>query len=298
MPSDACGNGHASESAAVEEACAQARVDSRGLYLMRRHANAIYHLPRAGAVARIRDIDAIAALSAAVQTTRWLTDQDFPAAEPLDIDQPIAVGSFAVTFWRYLPASDDQRPTSADLAARLRRLHQMPIPPFALPPTQPLGSTRRQAARSLVLSDMERRWLVHRCNELMDAYSRIAWVLRPGIVHGDAHTNNLLPHPRHSWVLIDWDSVSIGPPEYDFMPIYIRPRRFGYPPDTWRDFVTAYGTDLSGWPDLETLAQIREVRSLAAYIRNAPTNETARRELANRLGSLMNDDRTRRWHAS
>ncbi len=145
---------------------------------------------------------------------------------------------------------------------------------------------------------MERGWLVHRCDELMDAYSRISWVLRPGIVHCDAHTNNLLPHPRHGWVLIDWDSVSIGPPEYDFMPIYIRPRRFGYPPDTWRDFVAAYGTDLSGWPDLETLAQIREVRSLAAYIRNAPTNETARRELANRLGSLMNDDRTRRWHAS
>ncbi|WP_416348947.1 phosphotransferase family protein [Microbispora triticiradicis] len=39
----------------------------------------------------------------------------------------------------------------------------------------------------------------------------------------DAHTNNLLPHPEGGWVLIDWDSVGLGPPAYDFMPIYLRP---------------------------------------------------------------------------
>ena len=208
MPSDTHPNDHVGERAAVEAACAQVGIDSRGMYLMRRHANAIYHLPRSGAVARVRDIAALNALSAAVQATGWLAAQDFPAA-----------------------------------------------------------------------------------------YHGLPWVLRPGIVHGDAHTNNLLPHPGHGWVLIDWDSVSAGPPECDFMPIYNRPRRFGYPQREWRDFTAAYGTDLSDWPGLATLAQIREIRSLAAFIRNAPTSNTARHELDNRLSSLMDGDRTRRWHA-
>jgi aminoglycoside phosphotransferase (APT) family kinase protein len=173
----------------------------------------------------------------------------------------------------------------------------MPLPPFPLPRTRPLGSTPRQAAGSPVLSEGEREWLLRRCDDLMAAYRGLPWVLRPGIVHGDAHTNNLLPHPRHGWALIDWDSVSAGPPEYDFMPIYNRPRRFGYPQREWRDFTAAYGIDLSAWPGLATLAQIREIRSLAAFIRNAPTSEAARHELSNRLSSLMDDDPFRGWHA-
>src|SRR5260370_18527484 len=124
----------------------------------------------------------------------------------------------------------------------------MPLPPFPLPPTRPLGSTRRQAASSPVLSDEEREWLLRRCDDIMAAYRSLPWVLRPGIVHGDAHTNNLLQRPSHRWVLIDWDSVSLGPPEYEFMPVYIRLRRFGYPQQAWRDFVAPYRTDLSDWP--------------------------------------------------
>jgi glutathione S-transferase len=146
MPSNAYQDDHARERVAVEAACARARIDSRGMYLMRRHANAIYHLPRSGAVARVRDIGALDALSAAVRATGWLAAQDFPAAQPLDIAQPITVASFAVTLWRYLPALDGARPTSADLAmlpTRIR-LHAHLQPP---PPVPASGSWRTRVNR-------------------------------------------------------------------------------------------------------------------------------------------------------
>ncbi len=297
MTVDTSQHGHPDDAVVLRAACARAGLDRRDARLIRVHANAIYHLPHADAVARIRDADAAESLRAAVRVTRWLSTAGFPAVQPLDADQPVVIGDRAVTFWRYLPRQDDCQPGSGDLARRLRQLHRMPPPPFPVPATRPLGSTRRQAAISPVLTSRQRAWLLRRCDELAAAYHEIDWILPRGIVHGDAHTGNLLPHPVHQWVLIDWDSVSPGPPEYDFMPVYNRLRRFGYPPGTWQEFTRAYGTGLTGWPGMDTLSEIREIRSLAAFIRNAPRHPAAHRELANRLDSLISGDRTRRWHA-
>lgn len=79
------------------------------------------------------------------------------------------------------------------------------------------------------------------------------------------------------------------------MPIYLRPRRFGYPRSLWREFGTAYGIDPDGNSNLDLLAEIREVRTLSAFIRGAEHNPAARAELSNRLSSLMTGDRARRW---
>lgn len=282
---------------ALVDACRQAGLDCDGARLLRVHANAIYHLPRENAVARVRNASALERMRIAVQTAAWLAEQGFPTLRPLDVTQPVIVGAHLVTFWEYLPPLDGRSADVTHLAGLLRVLHRHPLPPLPLPSIRPVGSTAAEARVSTVLSESERNWLVARCVELEEGFARLAATLPWGIVHGDAHTNNLLPQYEGGWVLIDWDSVGLGPPAYDFMPIYLRPRRFGYPHSLWHDFCTAYGTDPVEDGDLNLLAQIREVRSLSAFIRGAEHNPAARAELFNRLSSLMTGDSTRRWHA-
>ncbi|MEV5408793.1 aminoglycoside phosphotransferase family protein [Thermopolyspora sp. NPDC052614] len=278
-------------------ACRQAGLTADGARLLRVHANAIYHLPAENAVVRIRNAAALDRMRIAVKTAAWLADQGYPAVRPLKMTQPIVVGPNIATFWEYLPPGDGRRPETKDLAQLLRDLHQHPLPPFPLSPIRPLGYTADEARISTVLSEHERNWLIDRCSELEEAFARLTANLPSVIVHGDGHTNNVIPHPTLGWALIDWDSVGTGPPHYDFMPTYLRPRRFGYPETTWRSFAIAYGIDPADENHLQLLAQIREIRSLSAFVRGAQHNPAAHAELNNRLSSLMTEDRTRIWHA-
>lgn len=287
---------HAALMAALVDACRQAGLASDDARLIRVHANAIYHLPREDAVARIRNASALERMRLAIRTATWLADQGFPALRPLDITQPILVGSHLVTFWEYLPPRNGPPGDVRHLARLLRELHRHPLPPFPLPPIRPLGHTADEARLSTILSAAERDWLIARCAELEEGFARFRRERPWGLVHGDAHTNNLLPDRGNAWVLIDWDSVGTGPVEYDFIPIYLRTRRFGYPMSSWEEFTAAYDVDPSTLSDLALLAEIREVRSLSAFIRGAPYNPASRAELVNRLSSLMTADSTRRWH--
>ncbi|MEV4390555.1 aminoglycoside phosphotransferase family protein [Nonomuraea sp. NPDC049607] len=280
----------------LSDACRQAGLDSRGARLLRVHANAIYHLPQENAVARIRNASVLERMRVAVRTAGWLADQGFPALRPLDVAQPIVIGAHLATFWEYLPQTNASPADITPLARLLRTLHRHPLPSFPFPPIRPMGSTAADASASTVLSEGERDWLITRCTELEESFAQLAATLPTVLVHGDAHTNNLLAHPHKGWVLIDWDSVGIGPPQYDFMPIYLRPRRFGHPPSLWSEFRRAYGIDRDEDSSLAQLAEIREVRSLSAFIRGAEHNPAARAELANRLSSLVTRDPSRRWH--
>ncbi|GGL42681.1 phosphotransferase [Planomonospora parontospora] len=121
-------------------------------------------------------------------------------------------------------------------------------------------------------------------------YQHMSHPLGEGLLHGDAHTRNLLrDHDR--WLLADWDSVARGPLLQDLTPTMMGHRRFGRPRSNWIRFCRAYGIDpdLELDPAAEVLRTAREVRSLAAYIRSAD-RPPVRVELERRLTSLMTGD--------
>ena len=123
-------NGIARYQAALEAAAARAGLDARDAVALHIRANAVYHLPRDGIVARIRfapaGLDAILErMTAAVQVTRWLSSQRFPATEPLDIDQPVTVPGHVATFWRYVAVAGGERDAAA-LGHLIRQLHSLP----------------------------------------------------------------------------------------------------------------------------------------------------------------------------
>jgi hypothetical protein len=98
-------------------------------------------------------------------------------------------------------------------------------------------------------------------------------------------------------VLGDWDGACYGPREIDLIPVGAPGNRFGDHETERAQFVTGYGYDIATWPEYTILRDIRDLHSIAAYIRTAPYKPAAAHELQRRLRSLQRGDRTIQWKA-
>jgi hypothetical protein len=96
-------------------------------------------------------------------------------------------------------------------------------------------------------------------------------------------------------VLCDWDSVSCGPRELDLVPTSMW-RRYGRVRSEWDDFCAAYHVSPHDLPGLPLLQQLRELRALAAYVRNA-ADPAFKTELTRRISSLQAGTNTAPWRA-
>ncbi|MEO3861339.1 aminoglycoside phosphotransferase family protein [Acrocarpospora sp. B8E8] len=286
--------------APLDQVCAVAGLDSNSARLLHSRANAVFHLPQAHAVVRLRQTGGSGEwkrrLSLAVEMTRWLHHHGFPTVTPLPVQQPITVGEWTATFWTYI-AVDEQSvaPSSSDLGALLRALHELPAPPVDLLATNPLGSLLADLSRSdLTLPVGQHDWLREQGRRLLAEYESAALPLGQGMIHGDAHPGNLLASGGR-YLMIDWDSISYGPRAQDLVPTLMGVLRFGRPPANWVALCDAYGVDPGIQDDsgVLLLCRARELRSLAAYLR-AADHPGVRAELDKRLSSLM-DGINERW---
>lgn len=271
---------------ALRSSAEQCGLDLHGARLIRLFATAVYHLPVAGAVARIAPVtstDTVTRLATSVQVTRWLGGIGFPVVEPLPVEQPVIGEGYAVTFWQYLP-QEGPPPVPADLGLLLRRLHQLDPQPLTLPAYRPLLSVREAIEASQGISEGERAWLRNRCAKLLDAYDRLNFPLSAGMIHGDAWRGNLL-RDGHRVVLADWDEVSTGPREIDLVPT-LQGTRFGLAKSQRDAFISAYGHDIRTWDGYAVLREIRELSTMTALLREGNVNKVAPRELQIRLRSL------------
>ena len=284
---------------ALQEACALAEIDGRDAVLLHIRGNAVYHLTRSDAIARLRYIpgppDPVRKqVTAALQTTTWLRRHGFPATEPLELDQPIAVEGHLATFWRYETVIATGTRDLTTLGKLIRRLHSLPHPGVSLPSANPLGSLRADLSSNEAITAADRRWLLARADELEEQYHHTEWTLGSGLIHGDAHADNLL-HTSQGVILGDWDSVSHGPRELDLIPTSMW-YRYGRPRAEWDTFCASYGVNPADLPGLPLLQELRELHALAAYARNA-NDDSYRAELTRRVTSLAAGDRALPWRA-
>jgi aminoglycoside phosphotransferase (APT) family kinase protein len=285
---------------ALAEACTAAGLDPQGATIIYARSNTVYRLAACAVVVRLRYApgpgEQASRVAASVRVTAWLDSLDFPAVRPLDIPQPVTARGYIVTFWHLLPspAAGQPPPDVSTLAHPLRQLHNLPAPPAGLPAARPLGSAREDTQGCAWLTAAQRSWLLARFDELEHQYADATWSLGSGLIHGDAWTDNLIG-TRDGAVLADWDAVSHGPRELDLVPTSIR-YRFGQPSSDWQRFCRAYGTDPAGLPGLPVLQAMRELRTIAAYLR-APDYVPARAEATRRISDLMSGTQDQPWHA-
>jgi aminoglycoside phosphotransferase (APT) family kinase protein len=291
----------------VEELGRRIGVDLSQARLLRRHDANTFLAPDQHLVVRLvpASDEALTRATKAVQLTEWLAAQPFPTVRPA-ITDALALDGYVATVWHEIPAAPSGRSLSRHraLGHLLRELHALPDPPLHLPTADPLarlrGAMEADSQRAEpILGSGDRTYLCQRADELQRRYAGIPFPLGVGLIHNDAHPGNLLPVPGspHGYVLTDWEGACLGPREMDVVLAGAPDSRFGDTDDERLAFVVGYGYDIATWPEYRILRDIRDLHSLAAYIRTAPGNRAVSAELRGRIASLRDSDRTVTWHS-
>jgi aminoglycoside phosphotransferase (APT) family kinase protein len=282
--------------AALHGVCDAAGVDPTGAELIKYTNNAVYRLPAAAIVVRL-GVSQLAAERAHRVTAiaRWLAAHDAPVVRLVDhIDQPVRTDGYVATFWVELRALADESWTGADLAEPLHSLHHL-TPPTELADWDPFTAARLRLKTADGLADEDLAWLHDQWERVEDEYHRLRGDLRIGLIHGDAHTGNLLRGHDGRVVLCDLDSTSRGPLAWDLVPTAVGALRFGRS-DRHAELAKAYGCDVTGTQGWPVLRRIRELTLVTSVVPDLSRRPDVAVEHAHRMRALLQEDAATRWH--
>jgi Phosphotransferase enzyme family len=280
---------------ALAAVCVVAGLDPAGATLLRCTNNAVFELAGAPVVVRIVASNALRhRVDKVVRVATWLAEHDVPAVRLLPgIVAPVAAGPYLATVWEAVPHGG-KRPRGRDLARLLRRLHELPEPSFALPAWEPLDDVRRRIGEADGLDDADLAFLQERCGEVSDRLDALEFALPSCLLHGDAHLGNLIPSPAGP-VLCDFDSASLGPPEWDLTPLAVGVVRFGEPVGRYRELVRSYGFDVTRWEGFPVLRAVRELKLITSVLPILSSRPEVRPEFFRRLTDVRRGDDSARW---
>lgn len=273
--------------------CAELGLDPTGARLLRNVNNAVFRLDRHPVVVRLVTLPSyVPRAELAVTAARVFAEHQVPAIRLLpDIPQPLRVGQHVATVWHAVTPTET-RPGGADLAGLLRAVHAVPPCP-GLPGWDPLTDFDNRVWDT-IMSRADRAFLLARSAELAAATAELRFALPTSVLHGDAHLGNVIPGPDGP-VLCDFDSCSVGPPEWDLTPVAVADLRFARPPAHQRDFIRAYGFDVREWEGFEVLHGIRDLKLIAGVFPRSGSSLAVQAEFARRMSSLRSGRRFERW---
>jgi len=295
--------------AAFEQLCSAAKVPVDDARLIRFTMNAVWAVDRHQLVVRMTPgRDAAATTARLVVTAQLLHLAGAPIAPLADIAQPIHMQGWSATIWRQLPPLTGPTTHPTMLATPLRELHAAPVPLEELPSWDIVGKTEKRIAKvseatgeaRLFLEQIALRDVGLPLGKLIDVLcAKVAsvrlglrqpsWILPIGVLHGDAHTGNLLR--RGSQVVwCDLDSVCVGPPEWDLIPAAFGPKRFGRNRADYDRFAAAYGFDVTASPMWPVLAELREVQAVTSVLPNLYGRPMLAHEVGRRLRSIIHGE--------
>ena len=221
----------------------------------------VNHVFRAGDVV-VRVAPPSTDVSSQVRLARWLASEGFSVAAPLgDAEQ---VGGANVSLWQWVQADEGRPIDFRQLGEVIARLHQ--VEPARLEGVVALPfcgdaawlaveqNLLRAEAANLVSGDGLAA-LRRACVGLRGWPDRAR---RDGLVvcHGDIHPQNVLMRGKDA-VIIDWDSICLGPRAWDHAPLLTWSNRWGGAPEAYPAFARGYGADLRDAPLAQQLASVR-----------------------------------------
>jgi thiamine kinase-like enzyme len=279
------------------QACAIAGIDSEDARLLRLGSNAVYRL-KAPVVARVSrpgaDIDHV---SRTVAVARWLESVDYPAVRVVDVDQPVVIDGYGVTFWQALSEDGDQYASTPEIAEILAALHRLIAPEdLRLPPLAPLANAAQRIDASTWLTRDDRSFLTETLVQTRDAYANLEFVLPQGVIHGDASVGNVLRDSHGRPVLIDLDGFAVGPREWDLVLTAIYYDSFGWHSrEEYQVFARVYGFDVMHWSGYQALRFIREFLMVTWLIQKAADSDQAAAEARKRISALRTGASRKDW---
>jgi Ser/Thr protein kinase RdoA (MazF antagonist) len=246
------------------------------IQLLRRGSNYVF---RAGEIV-VRVAPRSADVSSQVALARWLIGEGFRVAAP--VADPDVIDGAQLSLWEHIDA-DVGRPIDfeqlGEIVARLHRvaparLKEVTALPFC-------GDAAWLAVeQNLALADAAN--VVDA--DGMAALSRQCLALRGWqdrarqdvlvVCHGDVHPQNVLMKGDEV-VILDWDSICVGPPAWDHAALMSWPDRWGGAAETYSDFARGYDADLRESLLARELATLRLLAPTINMIINAGSDPAA-----------------------
>ncbi|WP_187764750.1 phosphotransferase enzyme family protein [Saccharopolyspora spinosa] len=279
---------------ALTEICAAVGLDSTGARLIRIVNNGVFLLRDQQVVVRLVLSPSFTYRAFnAVEAARWLAVHGVPAVRLLPgVEQPVQVGEHLATLWQYVPEAGPM-PSGADLGELLRQMHSKPASPTFLD-WQPMADIRRRLTDAVDTDPADHRFLEQRCDALEERLETLHFPLSRSVIHADAHLGNVIGGADGP-LLCDLDSLCIGPPEWDLIPIAVGRLRMGHPPCWHDDLIRAYGFDITCWEGFPVLRELRELKITTGVLPILRSNPGVREQLHQRLRTIRDGDLATQW---
>jgi Ser/Thr protein kinase RdoA (MazF antagonist) len=272
----------------LQQACVTDGLSADDATLMRIGSNAVFHLAAPVVVRISRQGASIEQARKTIAVARWLESADYPAVRVADVDQPVVLNGHVVTFWKSVSSDGEQYATVGEVADVLARLHRLIAPAeLRLPALAPLEDVDISIAANEWLSPDDREFLTEYLAKLQDEYSALEFALPQGVIHGDANIGNVLHDYDGNPVVIDLDSFSAGPREWDLVLTAMYYDSFGWHTrEEYETFVRVYGFDIRQWPGYPVMRAVREFLMVVWLIQSAGDEERIAVESRKRITAL------------
>lgn len=283
---------------ALTRACQQVGLPHADVELIRIGSNAVF---RVDAVTIARVAPSLAHRKNAqkqIVVARWLADIGYPATRALEVEQPVDAAGRVVTFWKSIAAETRYAPIR-DVAILTRRLHDLDVPSsLALPALQPFGAPGEPFPDLAEIPRADAQFLRQRLEWARSRFPFLPFALPAGVVHGDANVGNVLLNNEGGAILIDLDSFSTGPREWDLIQTALFYDRLGWHTrDEYTEFVDVYGYDLMSWSGYNELADMREIAMTTWLCRRAGNSARTAAEARKRVAAIRMGSSRRDWGA-
>ncbi|WP_051799865.1 phosphotransferase [Catenuloplanes japonicus] len=302
----------------LRQVCAQLAADPARAALIKYTMNAVY---RVGPYVIRLGRGTVAAARARVtcSVTRSLVAAGVPFVR-LAVDHPVYADDWVATIWHYVD-SVSVEPQPVDLVGPLHAIHALAGAGPDLPVWDPIGrfQVRIEEARQLAgdartaLDAWARAETGMPAGRLLDVIGQwsetagrdirtVQWAFPRSVIHGDAHTGNLLlrsvpvrPAGDPTALICDPDGLSDGHREWDYAAVAHGVTRFGRSRPAYDLFAAGAGFDVTTWTGWPTIARIRELQLVTAALATSAGRPAVATELGLRVRSLLNDDDTVIW---
>ena len=282
----------------LSAACDPVGLDPRGAELIRLGENAIFRLPQERVVVRIaRSPDRWAIAAKEVGVSRWLASLDFPVARLVDgIEQPRTANGHPVTYWTLI--DEPREASSQDIGAVLHRLHELPPPDDPrLPCLDPFDRMPGRLAAATALPEEDRVFLGERLEVLRAWFQEVTASLPSVVVHGDAHSGNVVRDAADRLVVLDLERFSVGPRDWDLSLNAMSRYSFGWwSEEEYAAFVKAYGYDVTEDPLYPMWRDAHELQMTTWLAQRYTESDRIAAEVRERIACLREPERPRRWH--
>lgn len=287
---------------AAREALTVLGMPGKPFHLLRLGENALYKVECADLLLRVaRPITSRDRVRRSLVAARMLGAQGIPVAQPAalsNVEEPLILSTGIVSAWRFYPSAPASHINFNDFGGLLRNLHDHgPDVASLLDDWDPIAPIRRRLLSAAEIG-APRPWtdeLYHRLNTIEQDLELLDPILSVGIIHGDAHTGNILS-TEQGLVIIDLDDLCTGPREVDLIPTLVQLRRFSVTEDDWASFVEGYGMDDPSLLDSSPLASLRELHMTVWLLQQYGLSEELDKELELRISTLHERGGWTRWH--